>query len=235
MKVNRWAGAPVKLSADLGRGLLSDETYRLLRDSMVSGVFRPGQRLVESEIARQLNISQSPVRDALRRLAHEGLVIQFPRRGSYVAELSTDEARDTYVVRATLERLAAAKACENPAPQLLAELEREVSAMRAAAATDDAPGFVEADIAFHHAVWEASGNRFLPRVWTLVQGSMRNFTLISNRLYFNDLGEIAETHTPLVAALKAGDPAAAAALFEEHVFAVWERIEQSGRRVRRDY
>ena len=91
----------------LPRVLLSDQAYDLMRRSILDGTLSPGARIVESEIARRLGVSQAPVREAVKRLAHEGLVTVLPRRGSYVAQISVDEVDDAREVRAMLEEAAA--------------------------------------------------------------------------------------------------------------------------------
>jgi len=208
---------------NVSKALLSDQVYDLVRGWLIGHQLPPGTRLVESEIARQLSVSQAPVREALRRLAHEGLVLQLPRRGSFVAEVSTEEARDSYEVRAALEGLAVRGALAHLTDELVVRLEGHVQHMLAAASADDLPAFIEADVQFHRNVWSASGNRLLPKVWLMVEASMRNLTLVSNRLYFANLAEIAKTHHPLVAGLRARDPAVAGQ-FHDHVLQVWELL-----------
>ncbi len=171
---------------------------------------------------------QAPVREALRRLAHEGLVLQLPRRGSFVAEVSTEEARDAYEVRAALELLAVRGALENLDDAVLTDLDQHVETMVATAAKDDLAAFIDADVHFHQAIWTASGNLMLPRVWLMVEASMRNLTLVSNRLYFENLTEIARTHYPLVSGLRARDPAVAVQ-FHDHVLEVWSLLYADAR------
>jgi DNA-binding GntR family transcriptional regulator len=211
------------ISGSLSHALLSDQVYDLIRGRLIAHEFEPGSRLVESDIARQLSVSQAPVREALRRLAHEGLVLQLPRRGSFVAEVSTQEARDAYEVRAALEPMAVKGALEHLSDELLAELDGHIQEMLAAADADDLPAFIDADVRFHRTVWTASGNELLPRVWLMVEASMRNLTRVSNRLYFSNLDEIARTHYPLLAGLRARDAEVATA-FHEHVLRVWHLL-----------
>src|SRR5512141_2804217 len=78
-----------------------------IRRAIVNGVLRPGDRLMEADIAREMGISRGPVREALRQLEQEGLVISYPHRGTFVASLAADEASEIYVMRAVLEGLAA--------------------------------------------------------------------------------------------------------------------------------
>jgi DNA-binding GntR family transcriptional regulator len=213
----------------LSQSLLSDQAYLLLRTELLSATLEPGTRLVESEIARRLKVSQAPVREALRRLAHEGLVLQLPRRGSFVAHLSAEEARDAYDVRGALEVVAVGGilGSDDPdrIPSLVAALEEQMDAMLAAADEDDLIRFVAADAAFHRTVWEAGGNALLTRIWPMVEVAMRNLTVVSNRLYYAGLAEVAATHRPLIEALRRQDPTAPT-LFREHALDVWKHAEE---------
>lgn len=214
----------------LSRALLSDQAYDLLRAQLLSAEHAPGTRLVESEIARRLEISQAPVREALRRLAHEGFVLQLPRRGSFVANLSATEARNAYAVRAALEVVAVDGVVESGdpelVPRLVGRLEEHFAAMLAAAEQDDIGAFVAADAAFHRAVWEASGNELLIRIWPMVEVAMRNLTVVSNRLYYVQLSDVAATHRPLLEAVRRRDPATGQ-MFQEHCLDVWTHAEET--------
>ena len=202
------------------RSLLSDQVYTRIRTQILDRDLMPGARIVESELARQLGVSQAPVRDALRRLAHEGLVEQFARRGTFVTEVSEDEARQTYAVRAVLEELAAHQFIASAPSGAVDELERYLGEMRTAAAQDDVVALVHADVAFHRTIWESSGNVLLPRMWPMVEANFRRLTPISNRERFPSLMLVADSHGPLLDGLRARDPHVGT-LLREHVMAVW--------------
>jgi DNA-binding GntR family transcriptional regulator len=214
------------IGGPLSKALLSDQVYELVRTRLIAHQYAPGTRLVESEIARQLSVSQAPVRDALRRLSHEGLVLQVPRRGSFVAEVSTEGARDAYELRAALEAFAVQGALAHLTDDIISDLEDHIAEMRDAAKDDDLPAFIDADVRFHKTVWEASANSLLPRVWALVEPTMRNLTTVSNRVFFNDLDEITNTHYPLVEGLRRRDPAVAG-LFQEHALHILRLLAAS--------
>lgn len=209
----------------LDRSLLWRQVYEELHQAIVSGELAPGSRLIELDIGQHFEVSQATVRDALKQLANDGLVMQFPRRGSFVATVDIDEAREAYRVRAVLERLAATEYCEHGDHETLSDLDAELSEMRAAATADDLPRFVEHDVAFHRIVWEATGNPLLPRIWTMIEASHRSLTLLSNRVLFDNLSEIAETHVPLVDSLRERDAELAADLFMDHAEQVWKRLK----------
>lgn len=216
-----------QLDAPVGNVRLSEQVYERLKAAISCGDLKPGERLGEQEIARRMSISQSPVREALLRLTRERMVIQMPRRGSFVAEISHDEARHAYQVRIPLERVAAELACRSHDDKLVSGLEEDLGRLRTAASSDDLQGMVEADVSFHRRVWQAGDNPLLSDIWAMVEGCMRGFTVVSNRLYYPDLAYIAETHAPLLDAIRAGDPGPAADLFAEHALTVWQRIEDA--------
>jgi len=218
------SATPAPVTGGLNRSLLSDQAYDLLKSRLIAREYAPGTRLVESEIARQLAVSQAPVRDALRRLAHEGLVLQLPRRGSFVAEVSAEEVRDAYALRAALEELAVKEAMKHMDDSLIDALENDITTMLKAAADDSMERLVDADVQFHKAVWEAGGNRFLPKAWLMVEASMRNLTVVSNRIFFGTLGDVARTHYPLLDGLKSRNPSAPA-MFRDHALEVWAKLD----------
>lgn len=200
----------------LSRGLLSDQVYQLLRRSIVNGDLVAGQRLVESEIAKQLGISQAPAREAIKRLAHEGLVRSLPHRGNYVAEISAAQAREVREIRVLLEEYAARRASAHIQPRSLRLLGDHVAAMRRAAEHADIGAFRDADMAFHRTVCDASGNSFLARLWRTIEPSLWGLHVVSNPLYAGDWLAMAERHAHLLAALASGEPDEAARLFTAH-------------------
>ncbi|WP_269937811.1 GntR family transcriptional regulator [Arthrobacter sp. HY1533] len=152
-------------SMSLDRGLLSDQVYALIKASIRDGTFEPGSQLVESQLARELNISQAPVREALKRLIHEGVVTHVPHRGSFVTAFSQDEAEQARTVRVALEGLAASLACGKVGAQARRTLDGVIGKMHDAAAAGDIAGFRDLDLLFHRTVVELSGNVYLPRMW----------------------------------------------------------------------
>lgn len=223
------AGVPASppSGAELNRAPLPEQIADAIRRGVLAGEYTPGQRLVETEMARALSVSQGSVREALRRLAHEGIVMQVARRGTFVATVGAHEARKAYELRAVLERVAAEEFCAEAPDGVFPDLESAVDAILAAARGKDLAAFVEADMRFHRCVWEASGHPLLPRIWPHIEAIVRSFTTVSNQLYFGGLNEIAQTHVPLLDALKRRDSTLASQLFHDHVVEVWLRIEKS--------
>ncbi|MGI5183720.1 GntR family transcriptional regulator [Dactylosporangium sp. CA-152071] len=213
--------------APLVTGLLSEQIYDAIRADITVGALTPGERLVEAELARSFGVSQAPVRDALRRLAHEGLVLQLPRRGTYVAEISDDQARRSYLVREALEAVAAREFCAHAPDDATDALKVCVDRMFDASRAGDLNAVIDADVAFHRAVFELSGNPLLPRMWALVEPVLRGFTAISNKVYFHH-DEVAKSHLPLLEVFRERDADRAAELAQEHVRIVWQRVDGEG-------
>ncbi|MYS87745.1 FCD domain-containing protein [Streptomyces sp. SID5474] len=204
------AGLPV------ARRLLSDDVYDRVRARIVKGELAPGTRVVESVLARQLQVSQAPVREALKRLAHEGLVNHVPRRGNYVAEVPEAEASAAREVRAMIEEFAARGVATQRPDGLISELRGLVDGMREAAAAQDIAAFREADLAFHRAVCHASPNPFVGRMWTMMEASLRTLLVVSNPLWDGSWTAMSKAHDELIGTLASGDADRAAQAFHAH-------------------
>ncbi len=206
---------------------LADHIYASLRSAIIYGRLAPGARLTELEIARQFGASQAPVREALLRLEREGLVERRARSATYVAPLVEDELLALLAIRTTIERFAAERAAKTITPEQCDALAALVAAMRAAAARDDIAALVEHDMRFHRRLCEWSGSAALLRAWSPLAAQIERF-VAQTRRYFPDLAEVADSHEPLLAALRAHDGTAAAHLVEEHILLVWRRMGHGG-------
>jgi DNA-binding GntR family transcriptional regulator len=202
---------------------LSEEVYDVLRSAIVGGDLLPGSRIVEADVARQMAISRSPVREAVRKLEQEGLVEYVPRRGTIVVGLSREDVADAYQLRAHLEaygaRLAATRASDASLTQLLDLIER----MRECAAAQDLDGLVAVDVEFHQQMCRASGSRRLLRAWHTLNPAQ--WTMISGlRLSELSLEQIAERHWPILAALESRNPDTAESIIRAHILELGERV-----------
>lgn len=207
---------PSNLNEALTPVLLSDQVYDMVRRSILDGTVGPGARIVESEIARRLGVSQAPVRDAVKRLTYEGLVTSLPRRGSYVTQISEEQADDARAVRALLEESAARDAVTRFDATARAALEESVAGMRDAAARDDLAAFRGHDMAFHRAVIELSGNSYLPRLWAVMESSLLSLRIVGDPGFTGNWTEMAEAHQALVELLASGNRGRAGAAFHNH-------------------
>lgn len=202
--------------APLRTGLLSDQVYDRLREAIIDGSLAPNTRLVESELARQYQISQAPVRDAIRRLAHEGLVTYVQRRGSYVAEISVEEASRARELREVLEGIAARLVAASWSDEIAEGLNEELERMRAAARSGNQAKLRQADLAFHRRICVLSGDTLLQRLWGVLEPSLNALQVVGDPFYKADLHELAEWHAGLISVLASGDPARAEATMRSH-------------------
>lgn len=199
--------------AGISRECMSDRVCRILLERILEGSYPPGHRLVELQLARELNTSQGPVREALRELEAVHLVQTEPYRGTYVRSVSERELREAYQVRAVLEELAGQLA--TPALQAHSkELQELVGAMRAAAAKGDREAYFRNNFEFHRGIVAASGNEVLLHQWELLALKVRSRVVLS--LEVIDLRSVIPLHERIVEAIRAGDASTVGRLLREH-------------------
>jgi DNA-binding GntR family transcriptional regulator len=137
---------------------LRELVFETLREAIASGRLKPGQRLMELQLAEDLGVSRTPVREAIRQLELEGLVVMVPRKGAYVAELSLRDMAEVFEMRAALDGLAAALAAERITEEEIDFLERCLLEISDAIARKDLKACIEADTTFHERLYRASRN-----------------------------------------------------------------------------
>jgi DNA-binding GntR family transcriptional regulator len=140
---------------------LAEAVLRHLARDIVEGRLKPGEHLVEVRLSEELGVSRSPLREAIHRLAAEGLITLVPRKGAFVADLSAKDLRDVFAVRAQLERLTARLAAERAAPEAIDELRGLNEECAGAVATGDVTAFFEHNDAFHSGIARAADNAYL--------------------------------------------------------------------------
>ncbi len=148
----------------ISRECIADRVRRLILDRILNGVYPPGFRLVEMQIARELDVSQAPVREALRELEAAHIVETRPWRGTRVREVSPRELAESYQVRAVLEELAARLGAKH-IRERIGELRAAAQGAAEAARRRDPDAYLRHNLAFHRAIVEASGNQVLERLW----------------------------------------------------------------------
>jgi DNA-binding GntR family transcriptional regulator len=150
----------------LERTRASDSILEVLRRSIVGRVFRPGDRLDVKALASQLGVSATPVKDAIGRLASEGLIEVRPRSGTYVAARTPEAVAETFEIRRALECLAAETAVDRLTPELLSRFERLVAALERPVESDaQRVAHERKNVEFHTLLVEASGNRRLAELY----------------------------------------------------------------------
>ena len=198
----------------LSRSVLADQVKDRLLDGILSGRYPPDSRIVETQIARELGTSQAPVREALRGLEALGVVEITPFRGARVRRPTRRELLEAYVVRSTLETLAARLAVPLMTDADIDELSGHVDAMQAAARAGDGHAVAEADARFHGRIVELGDNGALLRVWRSLEPFSR--TYITLVVPGADPHWSADLHVPILAAIRKRDAEAVAAALERH-------------------
>ncbi|MCO6419183.1 GntR family transcriptional regulator [Siccirubricoccus sp. KC 17139] len=196
---------------------LGERAYRRLRASIVQGALAPGAKISERGLANALGISAQPVREALRRLEQDGLVVTLPRRGTVVAEIGPERLAELGRIRAALEGVAAALAAERMSEADLAELRQVVRRMRAATAAADHEALAEANERFHALIQGATGNLFLIRSLEALHAFDEYGRPRALGSTPNALPRALREHAGILAALRARDPALAETRMRAHV------------------
>ncbi|RWR35129.1 GntR family transcriptional regulator [Sinirhodobacter populi] len=194
------------------------DAYTMILEAIDAGVYRPGDRLVESELAERFGVSRTPVREALQRLETQSMLAR-DGRSLIVASLDHNQLAELYVVRAELEALAAALAAKHAAPEEVRVLEDMVA--RDWEQMTDAFELARSNKLFHRQIHLASHNRYLVQQLDLVHRSMA--LLASTSLAADGRRDAAlREHQAIVEAIRNGDEAGAAAALRAHISNAFE-------------
>jgi DNA-binding GntR family transcriptional regulator len=182
--------------------LLFESVADVLKSAILRGNFLPGERLNEVAVAKVLNISRGPVREALRQLEQEGIVDLYPQRGGRVAEVSKREVLAALAIRELLETMAAEETCEAITDENIARLRELVTEMKKAEEADDFAYLVSLDYQFHRELLTIASTDSALRTWTLLGGKLMLFQAIGNRAYLESYA-VSTSHTPIIDAVEA--------------------------------
>ena len=214
------------------KGWRHKDAVALLREMILSGELAPGERLREVAISERLGMSRTPVREAFRTLAAEGLVELLPNRSVVVAELNESESIDVFAVLGTLEALAGQLACQRMTPEQMEALEGLQRELEQHFQNLDRAGYIRANRAIHELMVEASNNSSLILAWRLILPRAERARSV-NTLDRERWAAAVEAHRGMFAALAARDGPLLSALMQDH-FAqgVIERMSKNRSRVR---
>lgn len=207
------------------RSVLRDQVKDRVLQDIVEGRYPPGTRLIETRIARELHVSQAPVREALRDLESVGLVESVAFRGARVRQPRPEELLEAFPVRAALESLAASLAAARIGPAELDEMEQTICRMERAAEAGDEHAQSLANAEFHALVVQACGNATLRRQWALLEPFARTY-LTSARSGI-DLMVLARRHRKILDPLRRGDAEQAGAAMREHLLEAARWLEEA--------
>lgn len=193
-------GLPEVVENDLVR-----QVARSLTDAILGGQLRPGAKVSEAAVARELGISRAPVREAARLLESQGLLRASPRRGFFVREFAANDVDELYDLRICVERHAAVAASRRLTDETRSALRRQLALMDTLARQDDPATIAEADYQFHRMICEAAGNGRLLRLFDGLASELRIVIGLVGRLY-DDPMKLARSHVQLLEAIEAGQP-----------------------------
>jgi DNA-binding GntR family transcriptional regulator len=200
-----------------GPPTISSYVLDAMRDSILGGRYPPGSKLDQRQLANELKVSLIPLRESLRQLEAEGFVRIYPHRGAFVAELSTPELEEIYLIRQTLEELITQLAVPNLSPEILKLLSVLIREMSQATAAHDSEKLLELNRAFHFTIYQASNRPFLLQLVT----SLWDRSIRYRRLYQNLPGRAQQAlseHKEILAACKNSDPIVAGKAVRNNVY-----------------
>ena len=195
---------------------LRDVVFHTLRNAILKGELQPGERLMEIQLAQKLGVSRTPVREALRKLELEGLVLMMPRKGAVVADITIQDLEDVLEVRTALEELAVQKACDTITEEQLKELKRAANEFKRCAESEDILACAEADMQFHEVIYGATNNKRLQQMLTNLREQMYRYRmeyLKDKRMY----SRLIEEHDMIRKAIKRRDRVKAGMMMRTHI------------------
>ena len=205
---------PVATARALSRSVLADQVKDRILEGILGGQYLPDARIVETQVARELNTSQAPVREALRALEALGFVEITPFKGARLRRPTRREILEAYAVRSALESLGARLAVPRMTQGDLDELAGYCQAMQVAAHVGDGHGVAEADAKFHGRLLELADNGTLLKVWRSLEPFLR--TYITLVVPGADPAWSADLHVPILAALRRRQPEEVVEALERH-------------------
>lgn len=156
---------------------LRDVVFNTLRQAILRGELEPGERLMEIQLAERLGVSRTPIREAIRKLELEGLVLMVPRKGAEVAKISEKSLRDVLEVRRSLEELAIELACQRMDEEAIGELEEAQRAFAAAIESGDVMAIAESDEHYHDVIYQGTENSRLVQILNNLREQMYRYRL----------------------------------------------------------
>ncbi|MEW6623738.1 MAG: GntR family transcriptional regulator [Bacillota bacterium] len=205
--------SPIKLEAYKP---LRDIVFEALKDAIVKGQLKPGERLMEQQIAEELGVSRTPVREAIRKLELEGFIIMIPRRGAYVSDVSLKDVAQVFEVRAAMESLAAGLAAQRITDEQMEDLERKFVEAKAALENSDLEMAIRFDSEFHEIIYQASRNDRLVQILSNLREQIHRYRSAS-LAHPGRLKDTMEEHKNLLDAIYQRNVGLAEKLAKEHI------------------
>ena len=195
---------------------LRDVVFDTLRQAILTGQLQPGERLMEIHLADKLGVSRTPIREAIRKLELEGLVLMIPRKGAEVAQITEKNMQDVLEVRKALEELSVQLACERITPEQVEEMKMAAEDFRKVLKSGDVTKIAEADVKFHDIIFAATNNQRLITLLNNLREQMYRFRveyLKQKECY----PQLLEEHDKLIALISGGEVEEACELMGCHI------------------
>jgi DNA-binding GntR family transcriptional regulator len=199
---------------------------RIIREAIILGRLKPGEKIIENELAKQMGISRSPIRDAFRVLEKEGLVTLYPRRGVRVTEISLKDLKEIYALRANLESLAFNMALSNIKPAQVGRIESLLKTMSVKTKKKDIEGVGKLNEQFHDFILKMSDNDRLNQLVHSLRNQIRRYRMASLSLP-GRLEEALVEHQKIVDAFKLRNSALTEKLVKEHILQGGKKLIES--------
>jgi DNA-binding GntR family transcriptional regulator len=183
------------------RSTLTDQALKEIRNAIRSGKLKPGERLIEVQLAEEMQISRFPIREALRYLEKEGLVETKPFKGTHVAQLTETDMEELYSLRSALEELAVRILIQNLDEKKIEALESIIQSMQKASQSENLDQMISEDLRFHQTICELSDHRKLLEVWRTLESQLQVFLTIKKN-FFETSYQYVATHEPIMEAIK---------------------------------
>jgi DNA-binding GntR family transcriptional regulator len=193
------------------RTTLKAQAFKQIKQAILSGKLKPGDRLIEAELAEKMGISRFPIREALGYLEKEGLVVTSPFKGTYISQLDEKDLEELYTLRSALEELAIRTLMAKIDKGKIAKLESVLKAMEKAAQKGNVDRLISEDLRFHRTICELSDHRRLLEMWLTLEHQLRSFIVLEDIYKGSD--RLLKTHYPVLEAIKDGD----GELAEKHI------------------
>lgn len=195
---------------------LRDIVFETLREAIINQTLKPGERLMEIQLAEEMGVSRTPVREAIRKLELEGLVVMVPRKGAYVAGISMKDIHEVYELRSALEALAASLAAVRISDEELEEMERQMVKEAKETQENNLQGIVSIDTTFHDLLYQAAHNQRLVQFINILQEQLHRFRAATLSRPGRSKYAL-EEHKKIVEALANRDAELASKLAIEHI------------------
>jgi len=196
---------------------LREIVFEKLRDMIVNGDLRPGERLMEIKLAEMLGVSRTPIREAIRKLELEGLVVMLPRKGAYVADISKKEIMDVLEIRAALDKLAAGLATQRMTKTEKEELKKVLASFEKNFKLGNIEGMITDDIRLHDIIYIGAKNEKLQHIINNLREQITRFRIIYLKEIYRKNEKLLDEHREIVDAILSGDIEKAQKMAEEHI------------------